>query len=131
MKKKIIAAVSTVVAIAILIVCLVLYNTHYKSKGSGTIEVYVINLESTVVSQKEIEFEKGDSLIALFEENYDDVVITDGFLYSIAGYDTPSDWSWFFCIYVDGEMSQVGLADIKFKDGTKIELKMTRYETGS
>lgn len=33
---------------------------------------------------------------------------------------TPEDWSTFICIYVDNEMSNVGILDIQFTDGTLI-----------
>ena len=46
---------------------------------------------------------------------------------SIEDYNTPSDWSTFLSIYVDDEMSMVGLADIVFTDGTKISLIITEY----
>ena len=42
-------------------------------------------------------------------------------------YVTPSDWSTFISIYVNDEMSMVGLNDIKFEDGTKISFIITEY----
>ena len=56
----------------------------------------------------------------LLEDNFDNVVIEDGFLYSIDKLTTPEDWSTFICLYVDGEMSEVGLLEVQFKDGTSI-----------
>jgi len=46
---------------------------------------------------------------------------------SIEDYVTPSDWSTFIMIYVDGQMSEVGLKDIKYKDGTLITFQITSY----
>lgn len=33
---------------------------------------------------------------------------------------TPLDWSTFICIYVDDKMSNVGINDIHFTNGTRI-----------
>ena len=46
---------------------------------------------------------------------------------SIEDYNTPADWSTFIRIYVDNKMSEVGLSDIEFKDGTKISLIITEF----
>ena len=46
---------------------------------------------------------------------------------SIENYTTPADWSTFISIYVDDEMSMVGLADIKFENETKISLIITEF----
>ncbi|MCF0107170.1 MAG: hypothetical protein HUJ53_10430, partial [Holdemanella sp.] len=49
----------------------------------------------------------------------------DGMLMSIDQLCTPEDFTTFICIYVDDEMSQVGILDIQYKDGTKITFKDT------
>jgi len=54
-------------------------------------------------------------------------VISDGMIMSIETFTTPSDWSTFISIYVNDEMSMVGLLDIKFEDGTKISFINTEY----
>ena len=46
---------------------------------------------------------------------------------SIETFTTPSDWSTFISIYVNNEMSMVGLLDIKFEDGIKISFINTEY----
>ena len=61
------------------------------------------------------------------EANFDNVVFENGMLMSIDTFTTPSDWSTFISVYVDDEMSMVGLLDIQFTDGTKISLVMTEF----
>ena len=84
-------------------------------------------MDGTVVSERQIEFNVGDTLDQLLKENYENVVITDGMIMSIETFTTPSDWSTFISIYVNDEMSMVGLLDIKFEDGTKISFVNTEY----
>ena len=74
-----------------------------------------------------IEFKTGDTLDKLLQDNYDNVVITDGMIMSIDSFTTASDWSYFISIYVNDEMSMVGLLDIEFTNGTKISFVMTEY----
>ena len=46
---------------------------------------------------------------------------------SIEDFTTPSDWSTYISIYVDNKMSQVGLLEIEFMDGTLISFVMTEF----
>ena len=66
-------------------------------------------------------------LVDLVSNNFSNVTFDNGMIMSIEDYVTPADWSTFLSIYVDGEMSMVGLNDIVFKDGTKISFIITEY----
>ena len=46
---------------------------------------------------------------------------------SIEDFTTPSDWSTYISIHVDNEISQVGLLEIEFEDGTMISFVMTEF----
>lgn len=122
MKKKIIASI--VAVIVILCGIFIVYNP-FAPKYDGSIDVKIVNLKGKTVNEKEIEFNDGDKLQTLLEDNFDHVEISDGFLSSIDELTTPEDYSTYICIYVDGEMSDVGLTQIKYKDGTEIEFRDT------
>lgn len=102
-------------------------SRHFASKSEGQIQVPLIDPEGNITKEKEIEFDKGYTLQYLLEENFDNVVIENGMLMSIENFTTPLDWSTFISIYVDNEISPVGLLDIEFKDGTLISFVMTEF----
>lgn len=126
-KKRIIQIIVSVVGVAILALCIVLLSRNFASKSDGEIEVAYINVENEVVKEVKIEFDEGDLLIDLLKENFDNVVFENGMLMAIEDFVTPSDWSLWIAIYVDGQMSNVGLKDIVFTDGTEIDLKITEF----
>ena len=64
----------------------------------------------------------------LISNNFENVTYNDGMIMSIEKFTTPVDWSKFISIYVDDEMSMVGLADVIFKDGTKISFIITEFD---
>ena len=119
--------VLTVAALVVLVFGGVFFSKNFTSTSDGSITVELVELDGTLKSSKEIEFNTSDVLITLLEENYDNVVFENGMLMSIDTFTTAADWSTFISIYVDGEMSMVGMADIVFEDGTKISLIITQY----
>ncbi len=127
MKKILIMIVSTVIAIGVIIGSYVLIAKPFEAKYDGNITVEVLDLEGNTIKSKEIGFIEGDTLVSLVEANFDNVLIKDGMIMNIEDYETPSDWSTFLSIYVDNEMSMVGILDIVFKDGTIISFRITEY----
>ena len=121
MKKKTIATVtlSIVAAVGLGVASYFIYDS-FTAKSDGSITVEIIKLDGDKANEKEISFNNGDSLVALLEDNFENVIIEDGMLMSIDVLTTPEDWSTFICIYVDDEMSNVGILDIRFNDGTLI-----------
>ena len=119
--------IGTVIGVALLVVVGFFLFDSFSAKGDGVITVRVEELDGTVLSEKEIEFYEGDTLIKLIEENFNNVVIDNGMIMEIETYKTPSDWSTFLSVYVDDKMSEVGLKDIVYVDGTKITLKVTEF----
>ena len=96
-----------------------------KFEDSGSITIQIINVDK-VVKEKEIEYENGDELLTLISKNFDGVVIRDGMLYEIEGIITPSDWSYFFWIKVNGKDSEVGLGQLQLQDGDTLQLVFTK-----
>ena len=119
--------IGTVIGVALLVVVVFFLVDSFSAKGDGVITVRVEELDGTVLSEKEIEFYEGDTLIQLIEENFNNVVFDNGMIMEIETYKTPSDWSTFLSVYVDDKMSEVGLKDIVYVDGTKITLKVTEF----
>ena len=126
-KKNLITTIISVVAIAIIVAVYIILAKPFAPNSDGSIQVVLVDLDGTIVSEKEIEFNKGDSLLDLISENYENVVEEDGMILSIDSFTTPSDWSTFISIYVNDEMSMVGIKDIEFTDGTKISFVNTKF----
>ena len=126
-KKLILTIILSVVAVIIFVVASLMLKNHFTSDSDGQIQVEIIELDGTTKVEKIIDFNEGDTLDQLLSDNFDNVVIENGMLMSIEDYNTPSDWSTFISIYVDNEMSMVGLLDIEFTDGTVISLVITEF----
>lgn len=126
-KKLILSSVLSVLALAVIIACYVLIAKPIAPKADWEIQIVLVDLDGTVLSDRQIEFNVCDTLDQLLKENYENVVIADGMIMSIETFTTPSDWSTFISIYVNDEMSMVGLLDIKFEDGIKISFINTEY----
>ncbi|MGN1277482.1 MAG: DUF4430 domain-containing protein [Floccifex sp.] len=115
----------TVVVLVAIVAALFGRQILSQSKADGSIQVEVIDLEQNVLQDKSVDFMEGDTLVDLVEENFDNVTIDNGMLMTIDELTTPEDWSSFICIYVDDEMSDVGINDIVVKDGMKVSFIMT------
>ena len=119
--------VLTIAALVVLVLGGTIFSKTFSSTSDGSITVELVELDGSLKSSKEIEFNEGDQLLTLLEANYDNVVFENGMLMSIDTFTTAPDWSTFISIDVDGEMSMVGLADIKYEDGTVISFKLTEF----
>lgn len=126
-KNLIIKIILSVIALGVIILSVYLLKDSFKPTYDGTLTVEVVDLDNSIIKTKEIAFNEGDSLIDLISNNFDNVTYDNGMIMSIEDFNTPNDWSKFLSIYVNDEMSNVGLADIVFEDGTKISLKITEF----
>lgn len=126
-KKLILTTILSVVCVVVLILGFILVNNHFKSVSDGEIRITLVDLEKNTISDKKIEFKEGDTIDMILKENYDNVVFENGMIMSIESMTTAPDWSYFISIYVNGEMSQVGLFDIPFTDGMWISFEMTEF----
>ncbi|MGM9947213.1 DUF4430 domain-containing protein [Floccifex sp.] len=115
----------TVVVLVAIVAALFGRQILSQSKADGSIQIEVIDLDQNVLQDKNVEFMEGDTLVNLVEENFDNVTIDNGMLMTIDELTTPEDWSSYICIYVDDQMSEVGINDIVVKDGMKVSFIMT------
>ena len=126
-KKLIIKIVLSVVCVAVIMLIAIAARNAFVSKADGEIQVVYVDVEGNTISEKQIEFKEGDTLIGLLQDNFKNVTLNDGMIMTFEDFVTPTDWSQFITIYVNDEMSMVGILDIKFEDGTKISLVITEY----
>lgn len=119
--------VLTIAALVVLVLGGMIFSKTFSSTSDGSITVELVELDGNLKSSKEIEFETGDKLLTLIEENYENVVVQNGMIMSIDTFTTASDWSTFISIDVNGEASMVGLNEIKYEDGMTISFKMTEF----
>ena len=123
----ILTSVISFLCLAALIVVVIIKNTEEKAKGDGTIIVELLDVDNSMIKSKDIFYYEGDVLTQLITDNFDNVVFDSGMLMEIKDYKTPADWSTFICVYVDGEMSMVGIDDIVIANGMKISLIITEF----
>lgn len=126
-KSLILKIVLSCIALGIIFLSVYLLKDSFKPNYDGKIIVEIIGLDNEVIKEAQITFKKGDELTSLIENNFNNVTYQNGMIMSIEDYTTPSDWSTFLSIYVDDKMSEVGLSDIAFVDGTKISLIITDF----
>lgn len=128
-KNKILTILLSVIGVLALIILWVVSSQNFHANSDGVITVEFVDINKEIIKSEDISFNENDSLIELIEDNFNNVKFVDGMLMEIEDYVTPADWSTFISIYVDGEMSMVGMADIVFEDGTKISLIITQYNS--
>ncbi|HIT49526.1 MAG TPA: hypothetical protein IAD46_00720, partial [Candidatus Pelethenecus faecipullorum] len=93
MKKIVTILISFFVLIA-MIIGIWQITKSFQADTTGTIKIELVDLEDTIVLQKTIPFEKGDTLPSLIEENFKNVVFENGMLMQIESFTTPTDWSY-------------------------------------
>lgn len=130
-KKKLIQGiVVSAVVCAVLALCVVFGSKVFTPNYDGKIIVEVVDKDGTVIEEKKIKFESGETLIELVKENFDNVTISgEGewqMVDSIETIKNEADWSYYISIYVDDVESTVGIASIVFVDGTKISFKLIK-----
>ncbi len=127
-KQKVLTIVLSIVAVAILVVCIIVGGKSFSAKYDGKIIIEVVDIDGEVIESKKIKFNEGDILVDLLKDNFDNVLVTgEGewqMIQKIETIENASDWSTYINIYVDDVESPVGIASIEFTDGTKISLKL-------
>jgi hypothetical protein len=127
MKKELILKL-VVTFIGIVVVALVgiflLRENISETKGNITIEVIDLNGEKVI--DDKIPFKEGDTLLGLLKENYElrsDDSYGSTFIYDIDDVKTGNDT--FLGIYVNNEMSMVGVDLIELQDGLIVSFIVT------
>ncbi|MFP7169433.1 DUF4430 domain-containing protein [Terribacillus sp. 7520-G] len=75
------------------------------------------------ISSKEVSFEEGDSLMDVMKENFD-VEEDAGMITSIDGHSQDEDENKYWLYTVNGEMAQVGAADLELSDGDDVAFNL-------
>jgi hypothetical protein len=127
MKKELILKL-VVTFIGIVVVALVgiflLRENISETKGNITIEVIDLNGEKVI--DDKIPFKEGDTLLGLLKENYElrsDDSYGSTFIYDIDDVKMGNDT--FLGIYVNNEMSMVGVDLIELQDGLIVSFRVT------
>ena len=126
-KKLIIKMVLSIICFFALTFIVIASKNAFESKADGEIQVVYVDVEGNTISDKIIKFKEKDTLVKLLQDNYNNVVIENSMIMSFEDFNTPSDWSQFISIYVNDEMSMVGILEIEFENNTKISLIITEY----
>jgi hypothetical protein len=127
MKKELILKL-VVTFIGILVVALVgvFLLKENTSETKGNIIVEVIDLKGEKVIDDKISFKEGDTLLGLLKEHYElrsDDSYGSTFIYDIDDVKTGNDT--FLGIYVNNEMSMVGVDLIELQDGLIVSFRVT------
>lgn len=115
----------SIVAVVVIVCGIFLAKNAFSPKYDGTMKVEIVDMSGKTINEKDIQFNEGDKLVTLLDENFDNVKVENGMLYTIDQLTTPEDWSSFICIYVNDEMSEVGIEEIQFEDGTVLSFRDT------
>lgn len=127
MKKELITKIilTIIVLIIVSLVSIFLLKTK-ESTTKGIVIIEVIELNNEKVIYDEIPFKEGDTLLGLLKANYtlrSDDSYGSTFLYDINDVKTGNDT--FLGIYVNGEMSMVGVDLIELSDGLVVSFRVT------
>lgn len=135
-KKRIflIVGLSAVAVAAAITIPLVIKNNS-KAKYDGSISVTLRKLneaktDTSVVSQKTLNYVVGDTLVSLLQANYT-ITMNKGMLMTIDTLDTASDWSHFIAFYVNDVYSQVGVEQYVLNNKDTILFKEEVYTPGA
>ncbi len=129
MAKKIIYVIVSVFALGVLLFGVYILNNGISSKSDGEIKIVLVDIENKTVLEKEIEFQNGDSLPILLEENFDNFDFSDGYVKSIGQLSEYSNDKglYYISLLVDGNYSEKGVSMIELTDGLEITFKMEEY----
>ena len=120
---KLVVTFIGIVVVALVGVFLLKENT---SETKGNIIVEVIDLKGEKVIDDKISFKEGDTLLGLLKEHYElrsDDSYGSTFIYDIDDVKTGNDT--FLGIYVNNEMSIVGVDLIELQDGLIVSFRVT------
>ena len=124
--KKMLYILLSIVAIGLLVFSIFKISDNFSSSSDGSIVVRILDDKQNIVSEKVLDFNEGDNLETMIEDNFNGVLFEDGMLMNAEGLKTPSDFSYFFWMTVNGIDSTCGASDLEFKDKDVIELTFTK-----
>ncbi|MBR6704633.1 MAG: DUF4430 domain-containing protein [Lachnospiraceae bacterium] len=131
MKNKKLTIILAVVAVVVLGCVLWFILGGGGAKDDGHITVTVQDKDGKILAEKKIGYKEGDKLADLVEKNFKNVKYEDSgygpMIMEIESLTTPADWSSYISILYNGEYAQVGIGQLEFKDGDKIDFVDTVY----
>ena len=125
-KELILKLVVTFIGIVVVALVGIFLLRENASETKGNITVEVIDLNGEKVIDDKIPFKEGDTLLCLLKENYElrsDDSYGSTFIYDIDDVKTGNDT--FLGIYVNNEMSMVGVDLIELQDGLIVSFRVT------
>ena len=112
-----------IIAIAFSVISIFAFKAVTSSSNNHII-VEIYNADGTSSTSKKINYQKGNTLEQLLRQNYQNVVVQDGYLIQIDTLVEPKDKSYYIAIYVDDVYSDKGVQTIKLINGSHITLKL-------
>lgn len=125
MNRKIWTLILSVVAVIVLGLGVYLITNTTKATSDGEVTIIFETIDEEKV-EKVVTFKQGDSLHQLICDSFNNVVFDNGFLSAIESYVTPADYQTFICLYVNGNVSSVGIDSIELEDNMVILLKVEK-----
>ena len=125
-KELILKLVVTFIGIVVVALVGIFLLKENASETKGNIIVEVIDLKGEKVIDDKISFKEGDTLLGLLKEHYElrsDDSYGSTFIYDIDDVKTGNDT--FLGIYVNNEMSMVGVDLIELQDGLIVSFRVT------
>lgn len=86
----------------------------------------VIKTNDAVLSDKQLEIEKEETLLSVMKKHFT-VVEDKGFITSIENRAADNSKREFWAILINGEMAQIGAADLKLRDGDVVTFEIQTY----
>lgn len=126
----ILKTIITIVLIVGLAVGCGLLLRKYTSKAEGTVYIQVINQDGKLVIDDKWSFNEGDTVLGVLQEHYEirsDDSWGSTFVYDINDVKTDGD-QYFLSLYVNDEMSIVGIDLVELVDGVIIKFEVTQNE---
>ena len=121
MNKKSTKILLAVAAVAVLALVLWFILGRGGAKDAGRITVTVQDASNKVIAEKVIGYQEDAKLADLVAANFANVTYDNGMLMTSESLTTLADWSSFICIYQNGKASDVGIMEMTFADGDKID----------
>lgn len=128
-KNLILKIILSIIALGLIVTSFIIISEKEKAKDNGVIIVELIDIDNEVISNKEINFKKGDNLLNLLEENYDlkyDSYIYGAYITKIGELDVTNNNEYFIRIDIDGVVSDRGVSQIKLVNNMKITFSLIK-----
>jgi hypothetical protein len=118
----------SVISIITIVIALDVLKDYKGATDNGQLVIELLDIDGDIMSTQSFLYFKGDTLISLIENNFDDVMIEDTFygpfLKAIEGYVTPNDFSTYLSLYVNNEYSVQGISQIRPSNNMIVSIRI-------